>query len=197
MTHKLVSLLELRQKLGKLDDDGVVEFVQSLLKQNRRSTVIGGIFRQLYAEGESNSHIFLNDISRLCDEITSKHEGDKQMSNVEARDIDTNCKANRFSSLPDSLLSHIGSYLPVKCILISWTCVCRKFVQVGLKSETVTQWNMTLQSGDRIKRFPPKFPLDSILTKLKSLKYNSNFSRLFDVSKIKSLKNVEIGMYGD
>ena len=63
MTHSLTFLSQLRQTLSVLDDDSILSFIEHLLKNGKKETVIIGIFRQLYNEGEKNNKSFLKSLT--------------------------------------------------------------------------------------------------------------------------------------
>ena len=71
MIHKLVSLVQLRTKLERLDDPSIVQFVTFMLStwEKGSETVISGIFGQLYTQGESNNAALLLSFNGKAQEL--------------------------------------------------------------------------------------------------------------------------------
>ena len=111
MDHKFASLIHLKSLCDQFTNVDVLSIVDVLLKNSKHGakTVISGLFRQLYLEGESNDLELFQLLNTTAQELIDKHENDPnklQKDNV-----------FKISDLPDSLLGNIASYLSIKDIL--------------------------------------------------------------------------------
>ena len=109
--------------------------------------------------------------------------------------IEDEIKENLFDRLSDNILSFIGSYLSTKEIFWGWNHVNHRFIQIGMRSDTLQHWSLNCQSHKNYyKKYPPTFPFTngSQFYHLKSLKFNSG---IIDLNKYnqKSLKHIEFG----
>ena len=56
MSHKFSQLISLRKVLGDLSKTSLLAWVEALLyEENGEKTIVGGVFRELYAQGDNNS----------------------------------------------------------------------------------------------------------------------------------------------
>ena len=182
--------MKLHKKLNEIHDEGLTEFVQFMVHCGKRDMLIAGVFRQLYHEGESNSLKFLHELITKVDTIASSGKNtnttmkDKQL-------LDTDDKLLKMVDLPDSILSNIASYLSMR-YLLDWSHVNRKLFETVMTPAAINQWDFTDYSYRNLCKFKPKFRLDPILTKLKDIKYNSRFSSIMDLNKLKSYNTIRI-----
>ena len=169
------------------DKETVLKLADYLLDNNHGSTIISGIFRELYWEGENNSDEFLNDLLKYCTQIT---QNDKNHNKEKFKNNGT------FDVLPDSLLCHIGSYLTSREIFGKWDLINRKFLETGLKPEILTQWNF---NGDDDTNYCQinscKFSVAPLLKQIEFFDMNESTVELAEeihIESMKSLKTVEI-----
>ena len=203
MQHKLVSLIKLRSTLDHLSDEDVVTFVDFMLKnsKNAANTVISGIFRQLYFDGESNLDGYHGSGTDYFSLLENKAQELIDKRNIKSNDNTSNDKSAiscifniSIGNLPDSLLSLIASHLPLNDILLNWNHVNRKFIETGCKPETLQfiDWVFDSDIEYKIEQYPPKFKLDQGLSRIKCLSNNTNFQSIFDVTKLAYIKNITI-----
>ena len=132
MQHKFKSLIELVVTWESLSNDDFVELVKHFLEIDSlglyKKAIISAIFEQLYDDGDSNDYLFFADLltfSQGLQQLESNFTHEKE------------CVGSKFEKLPETLLCQIASYLPAKNIFSKWNRVNRKFVQIGLKPESV------------------------------------------------------------
>lgn len=188
--EKIVQLVSLREEFDKFRDEDVSTFIKVLLDHNKRDTILSGIFRQLYREGDKNSDNLLMLLLTEAKSVNTNAQNTKGKANIK------NNSNNEIDNMPDSLLSKIGSYLPSKNIFSKWTRVNRKFVKTAYKPETIVNWNFvdcdTISS--QLKQFAPKFRLTCTVSRLNFVKYNRDYSNLFNIFDVKSLTHLLLGL---
>ena len=165
----------------------VSKLVEHLLDSNHGSTILRGIFRQLYWEGEDNSEQFLNDLLSCCQKITSKDNTEKKI-----KKIGINCA---FDQLPDSLMCHVGSFLTTREIFSKWDLVNRRFLQMGLKPEILTQWNFSNYDKNYYKINSSKFDISPLLQQIESFSLDEHTEDLAEKIGIKQLKSLRMIEY--
>ena len=187
-THQLVLLSQLKQYLEQFTCATTQSFVKFLVDEGQKSTILNGICQQLYHDGDSNSIQFLQSLLSHSKKLVQSQSACNQAP--------TNSITNKdyFKRLPDSLISEIGSYLSSKEILTKWNIVNRKFLEIAYKPETHTKWDFSYNSDTNIEENKPKFKLNNLISKVKTMKYNSDFSSLFDLNNAKSAQTVALGM---
>ena len=196
-THELVLLSQIRQHFDRLMPTMTHSLIEFLVTNGKQSTILSGIYRQLYHEGgRDENHIkFLQSLlSHINKLIQSQPQSQSQTPRNETSPHLRN--DDYFNHLPNTLMCEIGSYLTSKEILTKWNIVNRKFLEIAYKPETHTKWDFSYDSDVYIKRNKPKFGLNTLVSKLKTMKYNSNFSSLFNLNDAKNAQNVAIGMFG-
>ena len=196
MESKFATLLSIRSCLHSLDGskDGIINLVQHLLDNDRGPTIISGIFRQLYWEGEKNSVEFYDKLLKCCANIYMENE---TKQNCEDEDNNTPHKpvCGEFEIVPDSLLCQIGSYLETSQIFNTFQHVNRRFFQMGMKPEIFIEWGY----GHQYTRANCKFDIIPMLNKCKLKRFNLNkhnidWCKKIDLAGMKSLQHVELGM---
>ena len=196
MSHPLVVLVQIRQKLDSLKDDELTDVLKYLIGNNCRSTIISGLFYQLYQQ--STSIDLLNDILLHIDRIKLESENSDQQQRKKSEIIKVS-----LCDIPNNLLSNIASYLSLSEILTQWNHVNRHFLEIGMKPETILDWDFDTDNDKEMSSYvkdivgdnPPKFKVDSLLTRLKSIHYNRRYTSLVNLSLLKSLKHVRTGLY--
>ena len=185
------TLIEIRQCFTSIDvcndKEIVLKLVEYLVDHNHGSTIISGLFHQLYQKGENNSDEFLNGLLHCCQKITEK-QNDKQRHEVNGT----------FDVLPDSLLCHIGSYLTTSEIFSEWDLVNRRFLQSGLKPEILTQWNFNNYDDDEINSLC-KFSVAPLLKQIQVFHLhedNHDLGQNIHIESMKSLKTLEYNRSG-
>ena len=182
-----MSLIRLRTLCDGFSEKDVIPFVECLLKKSDHgvNSVISGIFRQLYFEGDTNEQRLLHAL---------QHQANKLIKNKEQSRIDVNNDTQCcITDIPDNLLSEIVTHLPAKEILLNWNHVNRKFIQIGYKPESLREINW----GDfahpyQIHKYPPKFKINDCLSSLKSMNYFFDVSHIFTPFVMRSLRKVTI-----
>ena len=192
---KFSTLIEIRKCFTSChirdDKDIVLKLVEYLLDNNHGSTIISGIFRQLYWEGENNSDEFLNDLLQHCKTIT-KNDKNKNKKTEKKRFNGT------FDVLPDSLLCHIGSYLTTSEIFSEWDLVNRKFLQMGLKPEILTQWNFNSdEDRNYCKINLSKFCVAPLLKQIQVFHLHEDTQDLSYKLNLESMKSLKIIKYSE
>ena len=226
MANKLSCLIEFRRVCEELTSDGLLEVIKHLVEQDCSNLIIAGLFQQLYAEGESNNHQFYQNLLTVCRNHAQLHTQNK--ANTSPKIIITsnsdgvnqhivvppcfecygNCNqilTNHFSNLPDSLFCNIACYLDPNDILCKWNHVNRKFIQIGLKPESFTQFKFTKNRNntyDKLEQYSPKFKLDYTLSKIVSITYDSDMDdgnklaqQIVNEMPTKSVKSFALGMW--
>lgn len=188
MSHPLVLLSQIRKKLDSLTNEELTTFTTFFIENNLQSIIKCGIIRQLY-HGATSSEV-LTDISLQIDSISSKSiKNDESKSQV--------LKSGQYlCDMPDTLLCSIGSYLTSCEILTSWIHVNRRFLHTGMKPETFHTWEFDANCLDNIDNYPPKFTLDTCLTRLKHMVDNSTWRHLTtgNLSSFKDLQHITVGV---
>ena len=180
--HEMVLLSKLRQCFDRFTPSNTTSFVDFLNKNEKHSTVLSGIYRQLYQEGSVNSKDFLQSLLYQANELVTSQFGD---------DINLSItKKNDFEQLPVSLMCEIGSYLPTKNIFSQWNRVCQKFLEIGYQPQTHKSWDFTSRPHGLLKLAMVKFKLTSLVSKLETVKYDPNFNHLFNLSDTKRAQNI-------
>ena len=183
MMNKFSTIIDFRKCFDSVDicnnNEVIVKLVQHLLDNNHGSTIISGLFRQLYWEGENNTSEFLNDLLNYSKQITRTHT-DTQKDKVNGT----------FDLLPDSLLCHIGSFLTTRGILCKWDLINRRFLQMGLKAEIFTQWNV----DENCPKILSKFDISPLLQQVALFKLHHrsyDLAAKIGIGGLKSLKTVQ------
>ena len=189
MSHPLARLVEIRHKLDTFSDGQLGEFVNFLIDENHQSILISGIFRQLYSEASNNE--ILTKISTKIDEIFS-------LRHRRAKKTHYKSSATRLTDLADSLLCKIGSYLSTKEIFTSWTHVSRRFLEIGMKPETLHSWDFDESACKNVADNVPRCDFHSITTNMNRAIFNHHFDNIvkyINLSNFKKLKHLEICMF--
>ena len=187
-SHQLVLLSQIRQCFEQFTCATTQSLVKFLVDEGKQSIILNGIYRQLYYDGDSNQIQFLQSL------LSQSKQFIQSQSSTNDTSINAITNDNHFKRLPDSLMCEIGSYLSSKEILTKWNIVNRKFLEIGYKPETHTKWDFSYKSEANIEIDPPKFRINTLVSKLKIMKYNSDFSSLFNLSDAKNAQSVAIGM---
>lgn len=185
--HQVVLLSRLRQCFDHFNSENASSFVKFLIESGKSSTVLSGIFRQLYQEGNTNSIELLQSLLSKANKLV-----ENQCRVTRAHDK-TKGENDYFEWLPRSLMCEIGSYLSTKDILTKWNLVDRKFMQIGYQPETHTKWSFDM-SQIQLEGYPPKFGITRLVSKLKTVEYHFKFDRLFALSNVKSAENIKLGL---
>lgn len=188
---KFPQIIRLRSCLDHFDFENACEFIQELFDTGRQDIIWAGLIRQLYHLGESIDAQFLDRLAtKAHDLLRSK---DNRVLKVKHKASMCNAiSPKKVTDLSNDALCHIGSYLSCKDILTKWNHVNRKFVEIGYKSGIIHTWEFDSKCGQQLQKNPPKFRLDSLMSTVTTLKYDCGFTNLFNVSKMKSLKNISI-----
>ena len=130
MTSKFASILELSRLLHSQTNAEFSETLKRLVDINQRykSAIISAIFRNFFQDSPINDRL-LADSLRISRELL---QDTTSTTNLQQSSI------NHFESLADSLLCKIASYLPTKDVFSKWNRVNHKFIQIGLKPESIT-----------------------------------------------------------
>ena len=159
MSHKFATLTELISIWESVDTKEFVIVLKHLLEIDcvgvYKKAIISGIFKQLYNDGESNDDMFLADLLVVSEGL--------QQSNPPPSN------ESEFEMLPEGLICNIASYLPAKNIFSKWNHVNRKFVQIGLKPQSIKHFEFRKSDKEKVIKYPPQFKYDSTLSKLESL----------------------------
>ena len=187
MKHQLLLLLDLHENLTKLDSTAFVTWLEYFVNNIDigKQTIIAGIFRELYSQGQSFDATFLTNLINQSNCLLpreNKHSdkarnGCNNESNIEENDS----KTDYISGLPNSLLANIASYLETKELFANWNNVSHLFVAIGLSPEAIKHWNCDdYDVSDTLLQNPPKFRLDTNAFKLESLVLDCDFKPIFD-----------------
>ena len=179
--HEMVLLSKLRQCFDRFTPSNTISFVDFLNKQEKHSTVLSGIYCQLFREGSRNSKHFLQSLLSQANEIVKSQSGDD--TNISIK------KQNDFERLPLSLMCEIGSYLPTTDIFSKWNRVCQKFLEIGYKPQTHKSWDVTSLSCGL-----PKFKFTSLVSQLETVTYSPDLYPLFNLSDTKCAQNIILSM---
>ena len=168
MAHKFASLIELTSIWHSLSNANVVKLVEHLFEidvvGSYKKTVISGIFKQIYDEGEMNDDLFFVDLLVLSQQLMKSQLDDSKYPNDEETPIES-----KLEQLPDNILSYIASHLNSKNIFTTWNQVNRKFLQIGLKPQSMQHFDFCENTNDNIRHNPPKFKYNVSLAKSISL----------------------------
>ena len=158
---KFPTLVRIRQSLENVSEKGLLCVVNHLIKNNHTSTIVSGIFRQLYAEGESNSQDFFNEFLDLCQNVEQEETCTKQIT-------PSNCCLDK---LPDTLLNHVVSYLDIQDIFNGWNHINRRCVQVGGIKDNCNLESMkwSTKESNQLNKHSPKFSINPFLSKVEHL----------------------------
>ena len=192
MQHKFASLIELRKVWNSLDTDGLLSVLKALLEidviDSYKNAIISGIFQQIYDEGESNDDMFFAHL------LTSSYNALSQQQ-AQSTNVKNSRQSNqdKFEQLADGILCNIASYLSCKNVFTKWTHVNRKFLQIGLKPQSIKHFKIG------INKHPPKFKFDVTLSKLESLHHEqeNNCKHMRSIVtnlSTKHLRSLTIGM---
>ena len=70
MIHKFIQLLSLNHNLTQLSDENLLVWLETFIKKpNGKSTVIAGIFRELYNQGENNTDEFFSGLTDKSNQL--------------------------------------------------------------------------------------------------------------------------------
>ena len=192
MQHKFACLIELRSIWESLCTDSFVHVVKHLLEIDAigsyKNVIISGIFQQIYDEGDSNDDLFfahLLSVSQNKQELQSK----PAMNEMKLNEND------KFEKLPDGLLCNIASYFPAKDIFSRWNHVNRKFLQIGLKPQSIKHFEFMFVDSDEIPKYRPNFKFNLALSRLESLEVDSWANDIFGKLSIKRVRSLTVGMY--
>ena len=197
MESKLVTLFTIRSSLDRLcnSKDDIIAFVKHLLDNNHESTVISGIFRQLYREGEKNSMEFYSKLLNWCTNTHVDVDETKQNSKENKNNtIDPIC--GEFDSVPDSILCQMGSYLEASEIFNTFQRLNRRFFQMGNRPEVFVEWGF----GYHYKRKNCQFDLIPMLNRCKLKRFNLNkhnvhWCKEINFARMNTLQHIESRMY--
>lgn len=198
--HKFIQVLFLHRQLKMLSSENLLEFFKHMLDNEEKMTIVDGIFRQLYQCGESTSHIVLQDLTRKAHSLNEKQVLEyKHQSQLQLKDIHD---ISTFEQMPDSIMCHIATHLETREIFTIWNNINHKFIEIGLKPDSLQTWDMRGANLDyshdmRYYRHLPKFSLVNSLSNLRKIFYDS--SRLtkhnfINLNGTKSLRSFEICM---
>ena len=161
--QKFASLIELRHIWDSLSNENIVKVVQHVLENDvigeYKKTIISGIFKHIYEDGETNDYSFFADL------LVLSHELKQSQSESQSKDLKRN--ESKLEQLPDGVISHIASYLPARNVFTTWNHVNRKFVQIGLKPQSIEHFFIFKRNLNQ-----PKFNLNVTLSKLISFTTN-------------------------
>ena len=180
---KFATLIKIRAQLDELSQEGLLTVVKHLIDNDHCSIIISGIFTQLYANGGKNSEQFLNDLLNCCQNASKKRSS--------ANNKQPNETASAFDNIPDTLLSHISSYLPVNDILLCWNHIDRKCLNIGMICYPIKEFLYNLD--ELIETAPPQFAFMPMLSKVKLLWCNCHRIIGIDISSLKSLERIVLG----
>ena len=193
---KFPTLIAIRRSLDKVSDGGLLNVVNHLIKNNHSSTIVSGIFRQLYFEGDSNSQEFLDELLTLCQNIEKQDKEDdvKQM----AIDKGIDKSKPKINDIPDSLMNHITSYLNMKDIFNGWVHINRRCSEIGIYNNIeLIEWDT--QWIHKLNKHPPKFSMKQLLFKMKDLTWHgddqTDMESFLNLANLKRIKTIMIGMY--
>ena len=192
MSHKLLTLLTLRQTLEQLSPDTLLEWISWLLRQNGGAkTVVAGLFREFYNQGNNNTNQFLSDLVAEATTLAAKNTKQVVKKQVESDDDE---KIDHISDLTSDLLCNIASNLPAQDVFSKWNCVSRKFIQTGLRSESIYALNLNVYRATNMEKHPPKFEINSVLKRLHSIDIDNLdlASSFIDFGSFKWPQNVRI-----
>ena len=176
MTHNFACLIEARSIWETLSQDDFQNVVDHLIKSNHKKTVISGIFRQLYHEGDANDDKFYDDLLTISRTAQSQSQNKICTNQADAtvNEISDDCEPqihfiNYFDFVPNDLFCNIASHLTAYDVFNNWNHVSRKFLQIGLKPESITSFSFTHKNYQHIEKYTPKFSLGVTLSKLMSI----------------------------
>ena len=189
--------------MSHLPANSLIHWLSSLLQHEEidlklvQNDICGTVLRHLYKRGETNSSKLLSDLLqesiRLSQMPIKRKNIGKKLSEANNENDE---KRDFISEIADSLLCNIASYLNTKELFGKWNNISHKFIQIGLKRESIRHFDLTFVNICNLTHFEsPKFRLNSILSNLVSLKLQACFPQLIDISKLKLPKTVQICMF--
>ena len=184
-------MIELSERLHQFNAHQLLEFLKYLINGNHSQLIIGGLFRQLYmnSNNANTTDDLLSSMLNKCNNIHPPH--------TIATVITNSTTTNAFNDMPDSLLTHIASYLPQKQIFTCWNHIDRRFMQAAAKPNVVntfTYYRIIGMKSEMISN-APKFKLDLILSKLTHLRCCPiSFRHLINRICLQSLTKLDIGL---
>ena len=200
-TMKFKSLMKFRSLLDQLSPEGLTLFINHLIQNDRASTIISGLFHELYSQGESNTQEFFNQLVDVCNSIILK-DSNNSKTKVTLTKEKQKQNNNTLSNLPDPILSHIGSYVTLNDLLIHWNHVNRRFLQIGMQEQTVAKWDYDSIECDDFLLFmenaqkkQSKFSIEPMLRLHKLKQMDSSFEAVIDITKLKSITKVNLCMW--
>ena len=201
MTSKFASILEVSSTLHSLSNNQFVKTFEQLLEtdEKHKPTIIFAIFRNFYDDCPPNDKL-LEDLLKILGKLPQQKTNRKQQG--------TN-NVNQFDKLPDSLFSNIASYLPSKDIFSKWNNVNHRFIQIGLKPESIMHFEFK-NCDDFDTRYDgsAQFDLDTTLSKLELVEnreesifcdcddddHDTSIEYLVEQISIKHTKSLHLGM---
>ena len=211
MPHKLLKLFELNRNLKGLAEKELIEWIKHLFSSqvDGNLTIICGIFRELYYQGDQNDDKLIDSLLNKSIELDNHNNNfstedktitaETEQSDIINIDNSSNVSdtINYISRIPDSILSNISTFLTQNQLFATFNLVCYKFLNIGLKSHSIKNIDLFMEY-DYVP-FKPKFNLNYILSKLKSLDVGSMeyglFHYLFDIKTFTFPKSIKLGMF--
>ena len=175
MTHKFVKLLELNTNLKKLEEDELIEWIKHLISNQKdgKLTIVKGIFRELYNQGEINNHHLLDQLLNKSIECrikkTTSITNSQRNKNINNNNNNEEIQKDIISNIPENILSDIIKYLTNNELLTKWNLICYKFIKIGLKPHSIEKLSFKTFNSNIPIEYRPKFKLNSILSKVNSI----------------------------
>ena len=194
MTSTFGILLQVSTTLHASSSQHFLQVLKLLFEknENHKSRIISAIFGNFYNDPKSIDSQLLEDLLNISKIQTKQQES-----------------RNHFESLPDGLLCNIASYLPGKDVFCKLNHVNHRFIQIGLKPESITKFEFDSSDCKKIEANLPKFKIDSTLSKLCSIhsctsidkyqlqdeKHETPMKYLLGGLSIKHAKSLSLGTY--
>ena len=180
---------------------GILKVVEHLIETDHVAIVIGGIFHQLYTEGEKNSSKFYNQLLNYCTKLVEEmNENDENKQDITRKEA----ICGEFSVVPDSLLCKMGSYLKPREIFRAFQRINRRFFQMGIKPETIIEWGFMSDSYhytfNTAYKSHCKFEIFPILNQSKLKRFNLRrcnryWANRVDFASMPSMQHIESSMF--
>ena len=176
MAHELTQLIQMRQKMQQLTDKGLMELCCFFMDTGKRTIIEGGIFRQMYSTTADSTIIAT--IINQCNNLLKLHA--KQHNPYQTP----------FDTIADNIVSEITTYLDGQQILTIFSHVCRRFLQIAMKVESLKFWYLDTSLLRNVNNYKPHYPVSNILTKMQQLRHIADVSAIINVNKLSKIKKI-------
>ena len=198
-----VELIDLRESISSLSESDLLEWLSCLVSSGQKQVIVSGVFRELYHQGRNI------DVNTFDQMVTAANDLVTQSSTITTMDTlphvnttrdEINQSVHLMNHIPDTILSHIATYLQTRELSSIWNNICKRSLRLGMKPESIQHWDMQ-QISPKFKEFA-KFDIFPLLSNLKNITYdrygiltqfpttNNNWNRI-DIHDFGVLQHVE------